>query len=103
MTMAYRVKDSTWLVQLAGEGRQMDARLNALLARPASEPLAAPRGLRFFTQSGTTPATLQELLRASNRQLFANDSRIRAAEKYRDLTFKIRYPDFIAIFEIKID
>ncbi|MDO8450824.1 MAG: TolC family protein, partial [Rhodoferax sp.] len=34
------------LVALASEGRQVNARLNALLARPASAPLAEPQRLR---------------------------------------------------------
>lgn len=85
----------TELLALAGEGRQMDARLNALLARPASEPLAAPRQLRFLPNPAQLdPATLQERLRASNPQLFSDDARIQAAQKSRDLTFKNRYPDF---------
>lgn len=83
------------LVALAGEGRQMDARLNALLARPASEPLAAPRRLRTLpSPAQLDAATLQERLRASNPQLFSDEARIHAAEKSRDLTYKNRYPDF---------
>ena len=33
-------------------------------------------------------------LRSHNPQLFANDARIRAAEKNRELTYRNRYPDF---------
>lgn len=83
------------LVALAGEGRQMDARLNALLARPVSEPLAAPRRLRPLPNPAKLDAAaLQERLRAGNPLLFSEDARIHAAEKSRDLTYKNRYPDF---------
>ena len=83
------------LVALETEGRQIDARLNALLARPASAPLAAPKRLRTLpTPAQLDPAALQERLRASNPVLFADDSRIKAAEKSRDLAYKNRYPDF---------
>lgn len=83
------------LVALEGEGRQMDARLNALMARPALAPLAAPRRLRPLpTPAQLDPAVLQERLRTGNPGLFADDSRIKAAEKSRDLVYKNRYPDF---------
>lgn len=83
------------LLALDAEGRQMDARLNALLARPAESPLAAPRRLRPLpTPAQLDPAALQTRLRASNPGLFADDSRLKAAEKSRDLAYKNRYPDF---------
>ena len=83
------------LVALETEGWQIDARLNALLARPASAPLAAPKRLRTLpSPAQLDPAALQERLRASNPVLFADDSRIKAAEKSRDLAYKNRYPDF---------
>lgn len=74
--------------------QQLHARLNALLARKASEPLAevseqralpAPEKLDF--------ATLAERLRASNPALFADDAKLLAAEKNRDLAYRNRYPD----------
>lgn len=84
------------LVALESEGRQMDARLNALLARPALAPLAAPRRLRTLpTPAQLDPTALQERLRASNPVLFADDSRIKAAEKSRELAYKNRYPDIV--------
>lgn len=83
------------LVALDAEGRQIDARLNALLARPAAAPLAAPRRLRTLPAPvQLDPAALQERLRAGNPLLFADESRIKAAGKNRDLAYKNRYPDF---------
>jgi outer membrane protein TolC len=37
---------------------------------------------------------LEDRVRARNPQLFAEEARIRAAEKSRDLAYKNRYPDF---------
>ena len=83
------------LLALDSEGRQMDARLNALLARPASAPLAAPRQLRPVPQpEQLNSSTLQDRVRAANPQLLADDARLQAAEKSRDLSYKNRYPDF---------
>jgi outer membrane protein TolC len=39
-------------------------------------------------------AALEGRLRGKNPQLFADEARIRAAEKNRDLTYRNRYPDF---------
>lgn len=84
----------TELVALEGEGRQIDARLNALMARPALAPLSAPRRLRPLpTPEQLDLQALQERLRTRSPRLFADESRIRAAEKSRDLAFKNRYPD----------
>ena len=83
------------LVALESESRQVNARLNALLARPAAAPLADP------DQPGTLPAaarlepaTLEARVRARNPQLFTEAARIQAAEKSRELAYKNRYPDF---------
>jgi len=85
----------TDLVMLEGESRQVDARLNALLARPAGAALAAPETLRPLPlPTQMDAAALAERVRSRNPQLFTEDARIQAAEKNRDLTFKNRYPDF---------
>jgi outer membrane protein TolC len=83
------------LVALASESRQVNARLNTLLARPANAPLAAPEILRAVPGVAQLEFDkLAEHARSRNPQLFTEAARTRAAEKSRDLTYKNRYPDF---------
>jgi cobalt-zinc-cadmium efflux system outer membrane protein len=63
-------------------------------ARPG-RTLAVPERLRPIpTAARLDYAALEERLRGKNPSLFADDARIRAAEKNRDLTYRNRYPDF---------
>jgi outer membrane protein, heavy metal efflux system len=83
------------LIALENEKRMIQARLNMILARPATAPLAAPQGLRPLPAPVKLDyATLEDRVRGRNPQLFAEDARIKAAEKSRDLAYKNRYPDF---------
>lgn len=83
------------LVMLQSERLQVDAGLNALLARPARAPLASPASLRTIpTAALLDTATLEQRVRIRNPQLFSEEARIQSAEKSRDLTYKNRYPDF---------
>lgn len=83
------------LVALEAEKRQLQARLNGLLSRPASTPLAEPLALRPLPPPvRTDPAALAERLTAGNPQLLTEEARLRAAEKGRELTYRNRYPDF---------
>ena len=83
------------LIALENEKRMTQARLNMLLARPADAALAAPERLRALPAPIQLDyAALQDRVRARNPQLFAEDARLKAAEKSRDLTYKNRYPDF---------
>lgn len=83
------------LVQLETEYHHAQSRLNALLARPAHAPLAEPVRLRPLPSPATLDyVALEERLRGRNPQLFADDARLRAAEKNRDLAYRNRYPDF---------
>lgn len=85
----------TELVALESEARQADARLNALLARPSSAPLAAPERLSVLPAAEKFDAdSLLERARQRNPQLFSEDARIKAAELSRELSLKNRYPDF---------
>ena len=83
------------LIQMETEHHHAIARLNALLGRPAQSALAAPERLRPLPAAARLDYTsLEERLRGRNPQLFADDARIRAAEKNRDLAYRNRYPDF---------
>lgn len=85
----------TELVTLEAERRQINARLNALIGRAPGSPLAEPEKLRPLPAPAKLDyATLETRARGRNPQLFAEDARLRAAEKSRELTYKNRYPDF---------
>lgn len=86
----------TGLVALDNSKRQIEARLNALLSRPATLPLAAPQRLRSIPATATLAnyAVLENRIREHNPELFVDEAAIRASEKDRDLVYKNRYPDF---------
>jgi cobalt-zinc-cadmium efflux system outer membrane protein len=84
------------LVTLEAEARQANARLNALLARPAPAPLAEPALARPWPAPAQLDfATLEERVRSRNPLLFAEEARVRSAEKGRELAYKNRIPDFM--------
>ncbi|MCX7176499.1 MAG: TolC family protein [Proteobacteria bacterium] len=83
------------LIQMEMEHHHARSRLNALLARPTQSPLAAPERLRPIPSPGKLDfVALEDRLRGRNPQLFADEARIRVAEKNRDLAYRNRYPDF---------
>jgi outer membrane protein TolC len=83
------------LIMLESEKRQARSRLNALLARDASAPLAEPRALRPVPAvSPLETEALAQRARLNNPQLLAEQARLAGAEKNRDLTRRNRYPDF---------
>ena len=83
------------LIMLDNECTMTEAKLNALLARPAQAPLARPERLRVLPSAAKLEyAALEERVRLRNPQLAVEDSRFKAAEKSRDLAYKNRYPDF---------
>jgi len=86
----------TGLVALDNTRRQMEARLNALLSRPATMPLAVPQRLRGISAMASLEnrTALENRIREHNPDLFADEAGISAAEKNRDLVYKNRYPDF---------
>lgn len=85
----------TELIQMETEHHHTRSRINALLSRPAQGALAEPERLRPLPTAAKLDYTaLEERLRARNPQLFADDAKIRAAEKTRDLTYRNRWPDF---------
>lgn len=84
----------TELVNLETEHHHLEARMNALLARPPGSPLADPERLRPVPPPARLDYTaLAERVRDKNPQLFAEEARIKAAEKSRDLAYRNRYPD----------
>jgi outer membrane protein TolC len=84
----------TELITLEVEKRQLRARLNALLGRDYAAPLAEPLGLRAVPAlTSADAASLAERARARNPQIQAEQSRIAAAQKNRELTQRNRYPD----------
>jgi outer membrane protein TolC len=82
------------LIALDSEAHHQHARLNALLARPGGAALEAPARLRRLPAS-LDEGKLEDRVRANNPLIFADDARIAAAEKSRQLAYKNRYPDFI--------
>ncbi|MBI4985732.1 MAG: TolC family protein, partial [Rhodocyclales bacterium] len=83
------------LIALDTERHHAMIRINALLARPAAAALAEPQRLRPLPAAARLDAAaLAQRVREKNPQLFAEDARIRAAEKNRDLAYRNRYPDF---------
>ena len=83
------------LIALETERHHMHTRMNALLARPANAPLSEPEKLRPIPAPAKLDyATLEDRARARNPLLIADDSRLKSAEKNRELTYKNRYPDF---------
>ena len=83
------------LIALENDRNQLRARLNALLARPAGSTLADPDRLRPLPAPVKLDyAALEGRVRARNPQIFIEESRIKSAEKNRELTYRNRYPDF---------
>lgn len=80
------------LISLDNEKRMTQARLNMLVARPAEAALAEPEQLRALP-ARLDYALLQARVRERNPQVFADDARLKAAEKTRELTYRNRYPD----------
>lgn len=83
------------LVTLETEGHHLRTRMNALLARSAMAALAEPEKLRPLPSPAQLDhVVLEERVRTRNPLLSAEASRVKAAEKSRDLAYRNRYPDF---------
>lgn len=82
-------------IALETEAHHLDARINALLARPPGSPLAAAERLRSLPPPARLDyAALAERVQARNPLLFTEEARLKAAEKSRELAYRNRYPDF---------
>jgi outer membrane protein TolC len=83
------------LIALEHEQHMVRSRLNTLLARPAEAALATPEDLRPLPPPGQLDFNvLQARVRERNPQLFAENTRVKSAEKSRELSIKNRFPDF---------
>jgi outer membrane protein TolC len=82
-------------IALETEHHHLHARMNALLSRPADEPLAEPGALRPLPPPPDRLdwSALRERVQAKNPQLFTEDARVQSAEKGVALVRKNRYPD----------
>ncbi len=86
----------TELIALEAEKRQIAARLNALLARDGSSPLAEPQMLRPLPALVMADAvSLAEQARTRNPLIAAELARLSGAQKNRELTQRNRYPDLL--------
>ena len=84
------------LAMLENDRNMLQARINMLLARPIKAPLASPEALRPIPAPAKLDfAALDERVRGRNPQLFADEAKIKSAEKSRELAYKERYPDFM--------
>ncbi len=85
----------TDLVMLESDRRRAAARLNALVARPATAPLADPEKLRPLPPPAKLRiADLEERAKAGNPLIAAEDARARSASRMVELADLNRYPDF---------
>ena len=82
------------IIRFEGATRSADGRLNALLVRPLTAPLAAPQVLRPLPPaSRLEPGDLVAHARAANPSLAGNDAMIRAADRNAQLARREWYPD----------
>jgi len=83
------------LIALDTEQHHLHTRLNALLGRPVNAPLARPERLRPLPPPARLDyAALEARARERNPLVAAEESRLKAAEKGRELAYRNRYPDF---------
>ncbi len=83
------------LVELENAVHHSKVKLNALLNRPATAPLAVPLAPRKLPVADKLDhQALQDNLRARNPQLSTENARVNAAAKNRELVYRNRYPDF---------
>lgn len=83
------------ILMLEAELAATRVRLNGLLARPASAPLAPPVADADLPALARLDAdSLRERVLARNPQLAAEDARVRAAERNKDVVWSNRYPEF---------
>ncbi len=83
-------------IALQAEYQRTQARINALLNRPVSAPLANPQQLPALPlPARLEDSYLQQRLQESSPQLFSQSAQSRAAQANLELTQKNSTPDFI--------
>jgi outer membrane protein TolC len=81
------------LIGMQSELQQTQTRLNGLLARPMRAELAEPQSLRPMPATQQLdPQALEQRARERNPQLAADEARMQAADKGRELALQGRYP-----------
>lgn len=84
------------LIAWENQRHHSQAKLNALLSRPASAPLAEPVQLRAMPPAAVLQeSVLLERMADQNPQLRIAQAAILTQEKARDLSYRDRYPDVI--------
>jgi outer membrane protein TolC len=85
----------TEIAALEGENEQLQARTRALLGNPPDLKLLPPLALNVWaTAAKVEPKALAEALRAANPWVVAEEARVLAAERGKELAYRNRYPDF---------
>lgn len=79
--------------RLEADKRSFAGRLNALLARSPTAPLAVPKALRVLPASEPPVALLLDRAREGNPRLFTAAAEIRGAASERELAAKAWYPN----------
>ena len=83
------------LITLENEKRQWQSVLNSLMGRPAEAVLASPSYIWPLPAPEVTRyEVLTERARANSPQLRAENAQIIAAERFKSLSYKNRFPDF---------
>jgi len=93
LSAAEETRTASEAARLDGERHAAIARINALLARPADAPLAAPIALRPILANLPPIASLADRARTGNPQLASAHADIQQAETQRRLARKAWYPD----------
>jgi cobalt-zinc-cadmium efflux system outer membrane protein len=88
-----QTRAATDAVRLEGNRAAAVARINALLARPATTPLTPPVLLRPLPPALPPIASMVDRARASNPQLSSVQAEIQQADTQRRLAGKAWYPD----------
>jgi outer membrane protein TolC len=83
------------MAALEGENEQLQVRTRALLGNPPDLKLLPPLALNVWASAAKVePKALVEAMRAANPWVVAEEARVLAAERSKELAYRNRYPDF---------